>query len=424
MFRTFAGAMAYLRRFTDYEQRRPADYDARFYNLDRTRSLLEALGHPERAFASVHIAGTKGKGSTAHMLESIFLAAGVRTGLYTSPHLVRLFERIRIGGREIRERDFLAAMNAMRRAMDRVRPTFFETLTVAAFWLFRRARVERAIVEVGLGGRLDATNVIVPDLAIVTTIDFDHTELLGNTLARIAREKAGILKPGVPAITSERKREPLAVIEREARRLGCPLARLGRELRLPSVRSGRVVEFELEVDGKAVAKARLKAPGRHQAENAALAAAAALRLGVSRRFVERGLARVRLPARIEVVRRRPEVIVDSAHNVVSMRALRRSLWPRDGRCWLVFGASRDKDFGAMLRELKGVADVALLTRSRSPRSVPPDELVRTAPFPSLAIGSVARAVRLALKRAAPRDRIVVAGSFYVAGEALEELRRG
>ncbi len=390
------------------------------------RDVLESVGNPQEAFRSVHIAGTKGKGSTAIMLEAILRRAGMRTGLYTSPHLVHLFERIRIGRREIRESEFVTALNALDPAMRRLRPTFFEIVTAAAFWLFRRSRVEIAVVEVGLGGRLDATNVIRPEFSIITTIDYDHTELLGRTLAKIAGEKAGIVKPGVPVFTSERKTEPRKVIEACARKAGSVIARVGRELRIrtPSVRDPRVIEFVLEVDGRPAARIRLPMPGRHQMENAALAAAVALRLGVSRGIVERGLAGVRLPGRIERVARRPEVIVDVAHNPVSIRALRRALWPCAGRCWLVFGTSRDKDFRTMLRELAPATDVGLLTRARSPRAVPPAELARVAPFPSVTIGSVARAVRLALRRAAPRDRVLVAGSFYVAGEALEELRKG
>lgn len=416
--------MEYLRRFTDYEQKRPADYSARVYNLDRTRALLDALGNPQDAFRSVHIAGTKGKGSTAHMLEAILRESGLRTGLYTSPHLVHLFERIRIAGEPVREKAFVAAMNEMRRAMDRVRPTFFETVTAAAFAIFRAARVDLAVVEVGLGGRLDATNVIRPELALITTIDYDHTDLLGDTLAKIAREKAGIVKPGVPVLTSERKREPLA----EIRKAGSPLLQLGRDFRprnvsTPTFRGRPVLHFEVEVDGRTAARVRLPVPGLHQAENAALATAAALRLGASRRDVERALARVRIPGRIEVVGRRPEIVVDVAHNPVSIRALRETLWPVRGRTWLVFGASRDKDTRSMLRGLRGAVDVAILTRARSARAAEPAALAAQSPFPSVEIGSVARAVGLALKRAGPRDRVLVTGSFYVAGEALEELWR-
>lgn len=418
MFRTFVQAMAYLGRFTDYEQRRPAGPAARSYNLDRTRAILAALGNPERAFRSVHIAGTKGKGSTALMLESVLRTAGLRTGLYTSPHLVHLLERIQIDGEPIEEGDFLHAMNVLRSVMDRVRPTFFEIMTAAAFLLFRRAGVDTAVIEVGLGGRLDATNVITPVLSIITTIDYDHTETLGRTLAKIAREKAGILKPGVPAITSERKREPLTAIRTVARRLGSPLLELGRRIRIKS--TPPVVRFEMEVDG---ARVRLPAPGAHQAENAALVVAAARKLGIARRAIERGIARARLPGRIEVVRRRPEVIVDVAHNPVAIRALRDTVGRARGRCWLVFGASGDKDVGAMLRTLRPIVDVAFVTRARSPRACPPERLAEAAPFPSVTIGSVARAVALALKRAAPRDRVLVTGSFYVVGEAIEALRQ-
>jgi dihydrofolate synthase/folylpolyglutamate synthase len=286
--------------------------------------------------------------------------------------------------------------------------------------------VDWAVVEVGLGGRLDATNVIQPEVAIITTIDYDHTDLLGSKLSQIAGEKAGILKPGMLAITSEKKREPLAVIQKEARRQRVPLFRLGREfnLRFPPQPSGsnqRVIDFVQEVEGRVIGKIRLRNPGLHQAENASLAAMAAYRLGVARKAIERGLAHVRLPGRIEVVRVRPEVIVDVAHNPISIRALQRTLRPSTGRSWLIFGASQDKDYRSMLRTLSPIVDVALLCRANHERACSPDKLAQAAPFSSITLGSVRRAVTLALKLASPRDRILITGSFYVAGEALERL---
>jgi hypothetical protein len=211
MLRRYADALRFLNRFTDYE-RMASSYASGDYTLDRMRRLVAALGHPERAFLSVHIAGTKGKGSTAHIAEAILREAGYRTGLYTSPHLVDMRERIRLGGIPVSERDFTAVMAEMEPELRRLRPTYFETMTAAAFLLFARKGVQYAVIEVGLGGRLDATNVILPAACAITTIDYDHMDKLGKTLTKIAGEKAGILKPGVPAVSSPQPPEARRVL--------------------------------------------------------------------------------------------------------------------------------------------------------------------------------------------------------------------
>src|SRR5262245_12577294 len=211
MLRRYSDALRFLNEFTDYE-RMASTYAPGDYNLDRMRRLLTALGNPERAFLSLHIAGTKGKGSTAHMAEAILREAGYRTGLYTSPHLVDMRERIRRDGIPVSEAEFTWAMAEMELELRRLRPTYFETMTAAAFLLFARWKVDYAVVEVGLGGRLDATNVILPAACAVTTIDYDHMDKLGHTLREIAGEKAGILKPGVPAVSSPQSPEARRVL--------------------------------------------------------------------------------------------------------------------------------------------------------------------------------------------------------------------
>ncbi|HTF57435.1 MAG TPA: bifunctional folylpolyglutamate synthase/dihydrofolate synthase, partial [Planctomycetota bacterium] len=225
-FRTFSQAVDYLARFTDYERMTGGRYAGQPYDLRRMARLLDALDHPERGFPSVHIAGTKGKGSTAHFAESIFRAHGLRTGLYTSPHLVHMLERIRLDGAPIPEALFVRTLNRMRRALDRLRPTYFEIMTAAAFVLFAERRVGMAVIEVGLGGRLDATNLIRPSACGIARIDFDHTDRLGTTLGAIASEKAGIIKPGVPVVTATAAPEALRVIERTARENGAALTRV------------------------------------------------------------------------------------------------------------------------------------------------------------------------------------------------------
>ena len=414
MFRDYAHAMEYLNRATDYE-RQQARYSPATYNLDRMRRLAAALGNVERSFKSLHIAGTKGKGSTAHMAEAILRQSGYRTGLYTSPHLVDMLERIRFDGEPVSEHDFLWAMNRMERALRKLRPTYFEIMTEAAFLLFARAKVDYAVVEVGLGGRLDATNILTPAACAITRIDYDHMDKLGHTLAEIAREKAGILKPGVPAVTGAQR--PAAM--REIRRKAVPL--------VPAVwapaRGAFVLKFKVKGLRGRVYRCELPALGRHQAENAALAIALVEASGaaVTPQDVRGALRHVRLPGRIEIVRRRPWILVDTAHNPVSARALAEALeaLPRK-RTILVFGASADKDYAGMLRALPRM-DLTIFTQARSPRAAEPEALMRHARGPAARTRSVEEALDLARTAARPGDAIVVAGSFYVAGEALASL---
>jgi dihydrofolate synthase/folylpolyglutamate synthase len=413
MIHRYADALQFLNSFTDYErmasQYAPADYD-----LDRMRRLLASLDNPERAFLSLHIAGTKGKGSTAHLTEALLREAGYRTGLYTSPHLVDLRERIRLDGKPISEDDFTRILAQMEPQLRRLKPTYFETMTAAAFLFFADQGVDYAVVEVGLGGRLDATNVILPAACAITTIDYDHMDKLGHTLTAIAGEKAGIIKPGVPVVSSP---QPAA-----ARKVLLELCNpVFPRFRVLSTR-GFVLKFMVE--GR---RCDLPVLGEHQAANAAIALALVERSGatVSAEAVRRAFRKVRLPGRVERVGRRPWLIVDAAHNPVSARALAAALKsvPRR-RTILVFGASSDKDYKGMLKTLLPSADLTIFTKASSPRAAATSDLMRHAKGrPAVAAGSVARALALARKAAGPEDAIVVTGSFYVAGEALGLLNR-
>ena len=409
MLRRYADVVRFLNEFTDYE-RMASTYAPGDYNLDRMRRLLAAIGNPERAFLSLHIAGTKGKGSTAHLAEAILREAGIRTGLYTSPHLVDMRERIRLGGAPIGEQAFTRTMARMEPVLRRLRPTYFETMTAAAFLAFADGRVDTAVVEVGLGGRLDATNVLLPAACAITTIDFDHMDKLGHTLEAIAGEKAGIIKPGVPVVSSPQAPAARRVLERHG------------PVFFPSFRvlsrRGDVLKFKLNGPGAV----ELPVLGEHQAANAATATALVERsgVGITPEIVRRAFRKVRLPGRVEIVGRRPWLIVDAAHNPVSARALAAALVPvKRRRTILVFGASADKDYGSMLRTLLPGADLAIFTRAANPRAAAPSDLRKHAgKRPSVVAGSVARALAMARKAAGPEDAIVVAGSFYVAGEAL------
>jgi dihydrofolate synthase/folylpolyglutamate synthase len=413
MIHRYSDALRFLHTFTDYERMAsrytPADYD-----LGRMRRLLAALDNPERAFLSLHIAGTKGKGSTAHLAEALLREAGYRTGLYTSPHLVDLRERIRLDGKPVTEQEFTRILTQMEPELRRLKPTYFETMTAAAFLLFADQGVDYAVVEVGLGGRLDATNVILPAACAITTIDYDHMDKLGHTLTAIAGEKAGIIKPGVPVVSSP---QPAAARKVLLERCNPVFPRF----RVLSTR-GFVLKFTVE--GR---RCELPVLGEHQAANAATALALVERSGatVTPEDVRRAFRKVRLPGRVERVGRRPWLIVDAAHNPVSARALAAALKsvPRR-RTILVFGASADKDYKGMLKTLLPLADLAIFTKALSSRAAAPSDLMRHAKGrAAVAAGSVARALALARKAAGPEDAIVVTGSFYVAGEALGLLNR-
>ena len=408
MFRTYADALRHLGRFTDYE-RQSAPYSPVTYNLGRMRRLVEALGHPERAFRSLHVAGTKGKGSVALLAEAILLETGRRTGLYTSPHLVDMLERIRVGGRNVSPRDFVRAMNLMERPLRRLRPTYFETMTAAAFVLFALRRVEVAVVEVGLGGRLDATNVLEPAACAITPVDYDHTDKLGSTLFAIAAEKAAIVKPGVPVVTGPQRPAALRAIPRPLR----PRFRV-------EPASGFMLRFTVKTPRGRSYRCRLPALGAHQAANAATAIALVEAAGIEPRALNRAFRRVRLPGRIEVVGRRPWVIIDAAHNAAACGALAGAIrrFPRRRKTILVFGASADKDAGAMLRRLHSMADLTIYTKAGNPRAADPSHLARLGRGPALMTDGVGQAMETALRLAGPSDAVVVTGSFYVAGEAL------
>jgi len=307
---TYRSTLKYLYSLTDYEKKGLAAYAPEFYNLDRVRQLLALLGNPQQAFRSIHVAGTKGKGSTAAMTESILRCAGFRTGLYTSPHLHTFRERIQVSGEMISEDDVvrLVAMN-QRLAGQIEGVTTFEIMTALAFTWFVEKQVDCAVVEVGLGGRLDATNVILPEVSVITSISYDHTAILGETLAQIAREKAGIIKRGVPVVTAPQAGEALAVIEEISRQNASPLIRVGRDW------TWEPGAIHLDGQGFTARHGLEQLPGlwipllgQHQLENATTAIAAVSLLqpsdasrAVSPPAVYDGLRSVQWPGRLEIL---------------------------------------------------------------------------------------------------------------------------
>lgn len=377
------------------------------WRLGRTRALLRLAGSPQRSFTTILIAGTKGKGSTAAFLASILHASGRRTGLFTSPHLQELGERVRIDGRMLPPADFLREVEALRPLVRALRqhhpgagdPTTFELIVVMAVRAFARAGCVFGVFEVGLGGRLDATNALDPAISVITTIGLDHTAILGDTLGAITMEKAGILRPARPALLAPQRPAAMRALRARCRALGarCAVA--------PPL--GTHVAVSLR--------------GAHQRTNAALAAAAARLLGIDASAIRTGLARVSWPGRYEVVGARPRIVLDGAHDGVSAAALARELRRERAPVTLVIGALRDKDAGAILRPLLAVAAGAIAVAPPSPRALGATELaaraVRLGGVPVEAAPDIRSALALARRRAGRNGIVCVTGSLVLVGAA-------
>jgi len=439
----YEAALAYLFSATDYEKMRRVRYNADTFSLDRMRRLLERLGSPHRRLRTVHVAGTKGKGSTAALVHAVAMACGLTAGLYTSPHLVDIRERIRIGRRDIGRHELAALVEAARPHVDRLRaeadaPTFFEIFTALAFGHFARAGVDVAVVEVGLGGRLDATNVLAPDTAVITAISLDHTLQLGDALSAIAAEKAGIVKPGVPVVSQPQPPDAMAVIEDVCRAAEAPLVVVGREVTYtwsPAEEAGRL-GCEVTVRTPDALYDRLFVPlmGEHQAVNAATAVAAAERCGplaerLSPRVVREALRQVRWPGRMEHLPGKPEMVLDGAHNRASMERLLEALarhFPAR-RTIVVFGSAADKDVDGMLGVLaERLPDSPVVfARTDNPRAADPADLAERfracGGTAGEAAGDVSSALNVAAERATADGLIVVCGSLYLVGEVKEHL---
>jgi len=431
--RSYRDALDYLYSFTDYEKETSYLYSPERFDLRRVQSLLERLGNPHHRFQSLHIAGTKGKGSTAAMMASVLTAAGFRTGLYTSPHLHTFCERIRIGSQLIAREKVTQLVREIAPAVEDIPElTTFEIITALGFLHFAREGTEFAVVEVGLGGRLDATNVIEPRVAVITSLSLDHTQILGDTLAAIAREKAGIVKPGVPLICAPQLPEAQSVIEVTCRERHAPLTAVGRDWTWEP--------GEISLDGQTVRVAsdlqgsgdlcqqpyRLSLLGRHQQLNATVSIAAlhALRnqgIAMCVDHVSEGLARVEWPARFEVLSRSPALVVDGAHNADSALRLRQALadyFPGHD-VTLIFGVSADKDSAGMLRELLPVARHVIVTRANHPRSLSTQDLlsvVTKLERRACVAEDAERALDVALELSAPGSLICATGSLFVAGD--------
>jgi dihydrofolate synthase/folylpolyglutamate synthase len=402
--------------------------------LSNVRILLRRLGDPQDSFRSVHVAGTNGKGSVCAMIASVLRSAGYRTGLYTSPHLVRFSERMVVQGQEVPEPELARLLSEMRDMVDGGRfarpPTFFEVVTAMAFLHFARQRVEVAVVEVGMGGRLDATNVVHPLCCVITRIGKEHTSFLGDTLGKIAYEKASIIKEGVPTISSPQFPGTQRVISWMARCRSAPLRVLGKDFRFECL--------ERNDDGTTVrlhslgTELRLGLLGGYQCENAALAAECALELGrgmeLPRESIVRGLSTARWPGRLEVVSRSPLLVMDVTHTPEGACTLARELDVfRERPRVLVIGMLRDKDAEGILTALAPHFDHLVCTSPDTPRALPIPSLMhicRTVHPHCSEIPGVREALKEGRRLAGKEGMLMVSGSLYTVGEAMKELEGG
>ncbi len=398
--------------------------------LERITAVLDALGRPQDRLRFVHVAGTNGKGSTCAMIEAGLRQSGSRTGLFTSPHLIEPTERIRINGEAISAQRFTEAFERVHGAVEELlaggridlHTTYFETVTAMAMVVFAEERTDRVVLEVGLGGRLDATNVVRPELCAITPIDFDHEAMLGRSLEAIAGEKAGILKSGVPAVFARQRPAAAEVLERRAAELGIAVTRtrewqvLGLEL------DARGSRFQLV--GKRQLQIRCPLAGEHQVENAVTAAVALAQLGMPDRAIEDGIARTEWPGRLELVRQRPEIILDGAHNPAGARALAAYIdrFYAGRRLRLIYGAMRDK----AVPEIGGIlfprAQQVIVTAPRQSRALSPEAIREIADHPDLRVAPTLKDALEMVAEAQPEEVIFVTGSLFLVAEARQILK--
>lgn len=423
----YRDALRFLYSFVDYERNNGWKYDDRHFNLDRVREFFHAIGDPHTKGRYVHVAGTNGKGSTAAMTASALTAAGYRTGLYTSPHLITFRERIRIDGVLISPEEVVEGVERIRLPLSRFPGlTFFEVWTGLAFDYFVRKKIDVAVIEVGMGGRLDTTNLITPEVSIITSISMDHRHALGPTIERIAAEKAGIIKPGVPVASALQEPAVLAVIDGAAREQGSPLVVAGRDTTFRV--HDRLIDFEgLRWTMKNVP---IPMPGAFQAENTALALTALEQLAgrgfsLTPPVVQKGIEAVHWPGRLQTIHRNPGVIVDGACNIDAMRKVAAhlgTLKPRE-KTVAVFGICQDKDVEQVLQVLGEAVSRIVFTRVQNPRALAADRIGAHAPSglsktvqpdPVAALGE-------AMEIAGPDGLVIVTGSLYLVGDIMKHM---
>ncbi len=445
--------LQYLDTFANYERISP-QFAQGTWQLERVQWLLEQLGNPHQKFPAIHIAGTKGKGSTAAMIASILKTAGYRTGLYTSPHLFDVKERIQVSGISISEQRLSQLVDTIKPIAECYRQneqwgplTWFEVFTVIAFLFFAGEAIDMAVLETGLGGRLDATNVVTPKVCVITSISYDHTAILGSNLASIAKEKAGIIKEGVPVVVSPQMPQVMEVLTQVAKEKNALLYEVGKDIRLDEKierdRQHRKQSFSAVGRLGRYEKLSLSLLGDYQVNNAMTA------IGVIECLQEQnisppplptwgrglgeggaiseGLSRTQWPGRLQVLRERPFVVVDGAQNKASAAALAQAMpeWFQYDHLLLVIGISKDKDQQGILSELSRIAHRIIVTRADHPRATSVDRLAEMVDSKKLAgkFSHIDEALHKAQKRVSTGDLILVTGSLFVVGEAILAMQK-
>ena len=436
-FRSYQQAIDYLFKRTDYEKEEALRYNITTFSLERMEKLLSLLGDPHRKIPTVHIAGTKGKGSTATMLAKMLEANDYKVGLYTSPHVLHLHERISVNSEMVSESEMRGLLNRIYAPIEKMSktdpPTFFEIMTALAFMHFVDKGVDIAVIETGLGGRLDSTNVIQPAVIGITSLSIDHQQQLGETIDSIALEKAGVLKRGVPVITVQQEPAAMNVLRSTAVSLKAPLSVTGSDIdfshRFETSREhGPHTRVCLTTPTSKFEHLRVPLHGKHQAINCGLALAMLDKLKsvgfkIDNEKASEGLQKVTLPGRMEMISRDPRIMIDAAHNAASIRALIHAIGqniPYDSMV-VIFGCNNDKDIMGMLQELQYGADKVIFTRSNSAKAVSPEDLAEM--YTELcgkmcqSAPSLGPALQLAKSAISKEDLICITGSFYLIGQA-------
>jgi dihydrofolate synthase/folylpolyglutamate synthase len=419
-------ALDYLYSFVDYSLKHSSELAKAEFNLDRMFALMEELGNPQSKYPIIHVAGTKGKGSVSALCASALQAAGYTVGLYTSPHLLDYVERIQVNGEPISHEFMIQLVEEIKPAVAKIpKLTTFEITTALGCLAFAKQGCTAAVIEVGLGGRLDATNMVTPKVSVITSLSYDHMAVLGNTLAQIAGEKAGIIKEGIPVISSPQKEEALEVLQRVVKEKNAQLTLIGKDVIVEGLESSLDGQLLRLTDNlrPSILDVRLPLLGSHQIENAATAYAALRASGISIPDVaiQKGFSQVKWRARFEVLRRDPPVVIDSAHNRDSALRLRETLneYFPGKPVILIFCALEDKDISGMLQELKPCVEKVVATRADHPRAPSAEwmaEQVQKEGIPVEAVSSVSAALERALGLAGTEKLVLSAGSVAFAGE--------
>jgi dihydrofolate synthase / folylpolyglutamate synthase len=434
LIKTYSQALDYIYSFVDYSLTKNLRYSPEKFNLKRMEKFLDLLGNPQRSFKVIHVAGTKGKGSTCAMIASILTKSGFVTGLYTSPHMIEFTERIRIGNKQILKHEFIDLINSLIPLVNKVPElTTFEIITALAFEYFAVKKVDFAVIEVGMGGRFDATNVVIPEVSVITKISFDHTKVLGKTLKKIAFEKAGIIKNGIPVIVSKQKAPPLKEIikighERKSKIIYTPDIYKAE----PTAYSLINQSFKIKKDKKEIVEITIPLLGDHQIENAITAFTCIEELikqgnNINYEALIAGFRNVKWSGRFEIINQKPLVIIDGAHNLDSFKKLKLAIqkYFPEKKVILIFGASEDKAVVSMLKTIQPIVETLVITKSDHPRAMNTNhikEIAEKLEMDSIVKEDIKNAIGEALVQIDDSTVILATGSIFIAGAVKENFK--